>query len=210
MKIRTVITGHDTQGQACVTADREVEATTVPLMPGYGFHMLWSTAAVPTFPDDGSQTPCTTYFPPQGGSRFLVFTIPAERRAPPEGTDLVQAAAQARAALPGLLETMEPNNPGMHRSDTIDYVFVLEGEIVLELDAGLPDPVERAGRPRPTQLGRADRPRCAKRTQGPPEDSDPRRNDQARCVAGIAERQLGYPVRPVPPPPPHPDERRLS
>lgn len=136
MKIRTVITGHDSQGKACVASDRDVEATTVPLMPGYGFHMLWSTAAVPTFPDDGSQASCPSYFPPVGGSRFLVFTIPAERRAPPEGTDLVQAAAQARAALPGLLETMEPDNPGMHRSDTIDYVFVLEGEIVLELDDG--------------------------------------------------------------------------
>ncbi len=47
-----------------------------------------------------------------------------------------QASAEARAALPGLLETMEPDQPGMHRSDTIDYVFVLEGEIVLELDEG--------------------------------------------------------------------------
>lgn len=44
--------------------------------------------------------------------------------------------AQARATLPGLLETMEPDNPRMHRSDTIDYVLILEGEIVLELDNG--------------------------------------------------------------------------
>lgn len=49
---------------------------------------------------------------------------------------MAQAVAQARATLPGLLETMEPDHPGMHRSDTIDYVLVLEGEIVLELDDG--------------------------------------------------------------------------
>lgn len=66
MKIRTVVTGHDAQGKARVTADRETEATTVPLMPGYGFHMLWSSASVPTFPDDGRQAPCPTYFPPVG------------------------------------------------------------------------------------------------------------------------------------------------
>ncbi len=136
MKIRTVVTGHDPQGKTCVCTDREVEATTVPLMPGYGFHMLWSTADVPVFPDDGSPAPCPTYFPPVGGSRFLMFTIPAQRTAPPAGTDLAQAADQTRQALPGLLEVMEPDAPGMHRSNTIDYVFVLEGEIVLELDNG--------------------------------------------------------------------------
>ena len=40
------------------------------------------------------------------------------------------------AVLPGLLEKMEPKNPGMHRSLTIDFIYILEGEIVLELDDG--------------------------------------------------------------------------
>jgi mannose-6-phosphate isomerase-like protein (cupin superfamily) len=117
-----------------VVQDAEVAETTVSLMPGLGFHMLWSTAGPSTFPDDGRGQPSPTYFPPAGGTRFLVFTIPAERVPPPPGTDLMQARAEADAVLPGLLSKMEPDNPGMHRSDTIDFIYVLEGEIVLELD----------------------------------------------------------------------------
>lgn len=136
MKMRNVVTGHDAQGRAVVAEDREVDATEVALMPGVGFHMLWSTAGIPAFPDDGGERPSPTYFPPAGGTRFLVFTIPATRSPPPPGTDLAQARAEAEAVLPGLLATMEPDNPGMHRSDTMDFIYVLEGEIVLELDAG--------------------------------------------------------------------------
>lgn len=31
---------------------------------------------------------------------------------------------------------MEPDNPGMHTTATIDYEFVVSGEITLELDDG--------------------------------------------------------------------------
>ena len=136
MKIRNVVTGHDEQGHAKVVQDRQVDMTSVTLMPGMGFHMLWSTARLPHFPDRGEQDPSPTYFPPAGGTRFLVFTIPAQRVPPPEGTDLAAARREADAVLPGLLEKMEPNNPGMHRSLTIDFIYILEGEIVLELDDG--------------------------------------------------------------------------
>lgn len=136
MKMRRVVTGHDPQGKAVFVQDRQVDATTVDFMPGVGFHMLWSTASTPRFPDAGVETPSPTYFPPETGSRFLVFTIPATRMPPLPGTDLAKARAEADDVLPGLLEKMEPGNPGMHRSDTIDFIYVLEGEIVLELDDG--------------------------------------------------------------------------
>ena len=31
---------------------------------------------------------------------------------------------------------MEPDNPGMHTSDTVDFVYIISGEIWLELDDG--------------------------------------------------------------------------
>lgn len=135
-KVRNVVTGHDQTGHAFVVQDREVEATTVQLMPGLGFHMLWSTDGISEFPDEGRERPSPSYFPPPGGSRFLVFTIPATRLPLPPGIDLIEARAEADAALPGLLEKMEAGNPGMHRSATIDFIYVLDGEIVLELDEG--------------------------------------------------------------------------
>ena len=137
MKVRNVITGHNASGKAILVQDREVAQSEARLMPGLGFHMLWSTAGVSAFPDDGQERPSPTYFPPPGGTRFLVFTIPAQRVPPAPGTDLAQAKAEADAMLPGLLDAMEKDNPGMHRSDTIDFIYVLEGEIVLELDDGV-------------------------------------------------------------------------
>lgn len=136
MKIRNVVTGHDPHGHAVVVQDREIEATCLQLMPGLAFHMMWSTAGIAAFPNDGREEPSPTYFPPPGGTRFLVFTIPATRGPPTPGTDLAKARAEADAVLPGLLDKMEKDNPGMHRSDTIDFIYVLEGEIVLELDNG--------------------------------------------------------------------------
>lgn len=134
--IRRVVTGHASDGSAVVASDADVPPTASALMPGYRFDLLWSIETTPVFPDDGRPGPHGPYFPPVGGLRFLQFTIPATREPPAPGTDLAAARADAEARLPGLLGTMEPDNPGMHRSDTIDFVYVVEGEIWLELDAG--------------------------------------------------------------------------
>ena len=44
--------------------------------------------------------------------------------------------ADIEGKLPGLLRYMDPSDPGMHATDTIDFEVVLEGTIVLELDDG--------------------------------------------------------------------------
>ena len=46
------------------------------------------------------------------------------------------AAAELPRKLPGVLEHLETENPGMHTTDSIDYGIVLKGEICLELDNG--------------------------------------------------------------------------
>ena len=42
----------------------------------------------------------------------------------------------SRASSPGLLRYMDPSDPGMHATDTIDFEVVLEGTVILELDDG--------------------------------------------------------------------------
>ena len=44
--------------------------------------------------------------------------------------------AEMNEKLPGMMNVMEPDNPGMHRTDTVDYIVVLSGEVSLELDDG--------------------------------------------------------------------------
>ena len=38
--------------------------------------------------------------------------------------------------LPGLIDVLEPNHPGMHTTDTVDFDIVISGEVYLELDDG--------------------------------------------------------------------------
>ncbi len=78
MKVRRVTTGHSAQGKAIFVSDTEVDADTIALGPGAEFHKLWGADRPPSFPDDGSQPACPSYFPPLGGYRFMMFSVPPQ------------------------------------------------------------------------------------------------------------------------------------
>jgi mannose-6-phosphate isomerase-like protein (cupin superfamily) len=138
MKVRRVVTGHDAQGKAIIADDSLVEPITLDLLPGYEFHRLWGRDETPTFPDDGGPRPAVEYFPPSDGSRFAVFTLPPDTQAIRSGDlDVAAALAEMEVALPGMARHMEPDNPGMHRTDSIDYLYVASGQATLELDDGV-------------------------------------------------------------------------
>ena len=136
MTVRRVVTGHR-DGKAVFASDEQVAPFTTEVMPGSAFHQLWGGDAAPTFPDDGSRPATAAYFPPVGGFRFGLFTVPPAGMAPPEGVDVEAGMAAVEAALPGLLGHMEPDDPGMHTTDTVDFEVVLSGQVVLELDDGV-------------------------------------------------------------------------
>ena len=137
MKVRRVVTGHSPEGKAVVASDTEVEAIASPLMPGTTFHRLWGADEPPRFPDDGSPRPGHAFFPPVGGFRFAMFSVPPDSTAtPPAGLDVEAATADFERKLPGLLAHMEPDHPGMHTTATIDFEYVISGEVWLELDDG--------------------------------------------------------------------------
>lgn len=78
----------------------------------------------------------STYFPPIGGFRFGLFTVPPADSPVDPDIDLEAGLAHFDADVPGLLAYLEPDNPGMHTTPTIDFEVVLSGEVVLELDDG--------------------------------------------------------------------------
>ena len=136
MKVRRVVTGNTPNGKATLASDTEVDAITLELMPGAEFHRLWGADEAPTFPDDGSLRPTPAYFPPVGGFRFAFFTVPAQSVALPENLDIEAALLEVEEKLPGLAAYMEADSPGMHTTDTIDFEYVISGEVWLELDDG--------------------------------------------------------------------------
>jgi mannose-6-phosphate isomerase-like protein (cupin superfamily) len=136
MKIRRVATGHTSDGKATVASDKEIDGITVSMLPGTEFHQLWGADEVPTFPDDGSPPPFSNYFPSVGGFRFGLFSVPPQSEILPEQIDMNLAIKELGEKLPGLIDTMEQENPGMHTTDTIDFEYVISGEVWLELDDG--------------------------------------------------------------------------
>jgi hypothetical protein len=138
MRVRRVVTGHDDDGKAVVASDTEVDGLQPALTPGAEFHRLWGGDEAPRFPDNGSSPPHHSYFPPVGGFRFGMFSVPPGHRqqgVPPD--DIAAALAEFEDAMPGLTGYMEPDAPGMHTTDTIDFEVVLDGEVWLELDDGV-------------------------------------------------------------------------
>ena len=137
MNVRRVVTGHDAEGKAVVVSDESVPPITAALVPGVEWHVLWGADAPPTFPDDGSMPRAERYFPPVGGFRFGFFNIPpGTSSGVPEDLDFEAAFAELQEKLPGLAEYMEPDEPGMHTTASIDYGIVLSGEATMELDDG--------------------------------------------------------------------------
>ena len=136
MKIRRVTTGHDAQGKAIVASDAEVDGVELGLLPGAEFHRLWGADVPPRFPDDGSQPAGPSYFPPLGGFRFMMFTVAPHTAARRAGVDRHALFAEMEQKLPGLASHMEPANPGMHTTDTVDFEYIISGEVFLDLDDG--------------------------------------------------------------------------
>jgi quercetin dioxygenase-like cupin family protein len=50
--------------------------------------------------------------------------------------DTASAVEEFQRKLPGLLDVLERDHPGMHTTDTVDFDVVISGEVVLELDDG--------------------------------------------------------------------------
>jgi mannose-6-phosphate isomerase-like protein (cupin superfamily) len=135
MNFRCVVTGHTGSGKTVVLSEAPPPAITLDNLPGYEFHRLWGGESVPTIPAHGN-TAGVSYFPPKGGFRFGFFVIPPGTHVAPPLTDLLALAEELQRKLPGMAEVLEPDHPGMHTTDTVDYDVIVSGEAYLELDDG--------------------------------------------------------------------------
>ncbi|ASY66827.1 hypothetical protein SJ05684_b58450 (plasmid) [Sinorhizobium sojae CCBAU 05684] len=139
MTFRRVVTAKNKDGKSVVVSDgaspREVA---LKHTPGFVSAPIWSISGVPSLPHDGRDPMASegTLLQPAGGSTFLVVTFPpdAVMTSPDFRPEL--AGPEHFAAAPGIAETFEMDNPGMHTTPTLDYGVVVSGRITLELDDG--------------------------------------------------------------------------
>jgi mannose-6-phosphate isomerase-like protein (cupin superfamily) len=112
-----VITGYDENGNPAII--RQGEPPTVIQAGRYVTTELWVTGAVPLrATDSDTSTRAWQLEPPPGGSCFRIVEI-----APAGAADAAEAAGGQDAATEGFQDA--------HATDTLDYVTVLRGEVVL-------------------------------------------------------------------------------
>jgi len=130
--VRRIVTT-STNGLSHVAHDDQVEPITVSALPGYRWHRLWSFDTPTTDPPSADIQSGLPHFPPPGGLRFTLYTVPPESAGRPQ-TLPPAAERELEAALPGRAAHMESDQDGMHRTPSLDFVLVVSGEIWLELD----------------------------------------------------------------------------
>lgn len=138
---RRVVTGHDQEGRAVILSD--APPTRVQQIGGPGgptFFEVWNTREMPVVIDRQSGEPVESGLmlaPPKGGTRIRVIDFPPEgdairKMTASEAVEKFSEMGGAEAAQSG---TGAPH-PLMHRTQTLDYGIVIEGELTLVLDRG--------------------------------------------------------------------------
>ena len=135
--VRCVVTGETKSGKSVIVSQAPVLPVTVALMPGYEFCRLWANDDYPVLPSEGTPTEQAPWFPPKHGFRFAMFTIPPATTVKTGPAPTSAEVEEVRQKLPGMLEVLEVDHPGMHTTDSVDFDVVVFGEVVLELDDGI-------------------------------------------------------------------------
>jgi len=132
-EIRLIITGTGLDGRSTyetsiVKTETEADATG---RPAFLNSPLWGSADGIASVGVGADEPATLepWFPGPGGVRYKIFTfLPRTAGSAP--------LEDAQAEPSEWLDAVDPERPGMHIHDSIDYVHVLEGVMVLEMETG--------------------------------------------------------------------------
>jgi hypothetical protein len=138
--IRRIVTGHDARGRAIVASDGPLQTVVeIQAIPGTLFHEVWSTAGSPACVDNGPDPTAGPLMlpPPKQGTRFRFVDIPPDTQ-----EFLAHGASKMHAAFSETgdanVSTVQEDSPHplMHRTESIDYGVVIDGEMTLILDEG--------------------------------------------------------------------------
>ncbi|UWE19123.1 cupin domain-containing protein [Herbaspirillum huttiense] len=138
--IHRVVTGHDAQGRSIISSDGPLPTVVeVAAIPGTLFHEVWSTSATPARVDNGPDPSlgALVLSPPERGTRMRFVDIPpdTEEFLASANSKMHEAFSQIGEASASTVQTDSPH-PLMHRTESVDYGIVIDGEMTLVLDRG--------------------------------------------------------------------------
>ncbi|MGX9899171.1 cupin domain-containing protein [Arthrobacter sp. SA17] len=137
MTVRRVVTGMDGTGKSVFISDGVVpNSHDFETMPGQAQVRVWFTPGVGSTvaPDAEPTDNKGPVVPGPGGASFVIVSYAPESVVTSPEFDPAAAGQELATYAPDLAEVFEPD--GMHRTPSVDYGVVLEGEVWLELDDG--------------------------------------------------------------------------
>lgn len=139
--IHRVVTGHDEHGNAIIVEDGPLKTVKdIEAIPGTRFHEVWSTDGSPAFISRLQNDPTIgpVVLPPlKNGTRIRFVDIP-----PDTEEFLAHGKDNMKDAFSNIgdegASTVKDNSPHplMHRTESVDYGIVIEGEMTLIVDKG--------------------------------------------------------------------------
>jgi mannose-6-phosphate isomerase-like protein (cupin superfamily) len=131
---RRIVTGN-VNGRSVVQTDEQMEAYQFKSVPGYEHTLIWINAGTPDLSKEQSLDRYPdTVVPGPGGTSVHFVTFPPGAVFADPSFDGAAAQEEALVRLRGLADHFEKEDPGMHKTNTVDYAVVYNGEIWLELD----------------------------------------------------------------------------
>jgi mannose-6-phosphate isomerase-like protein (cupin superfamily) len=131
---RRIVTGN-ANGKAVVQSDEPLLAYEFKTVPDYEHTLIWVN---PATPDLSKEQRFDRYpdsvVPGPGGTSLHFVTFPPSSVFEDSSFDGEAARSEALIRLRGLADHFEKEDPAMHKTNTVDYAVVYEGEIWLELD----------------------------------------------------------------------------
>jgi len=133
--IRRIVTGDGADGRSRIIEDAPASAIRIVAdRPGYRAVNVWrTTQSPPPIGDLDTTAKHEGILPPKNGNILRIIDFP------PEPKDPAERERRIRATFSGIYRDATHDgrkHPGMHRTDTVDYAIVLEGEIWSVMDEG--------------------------------------------------------------------------
>jgi naringenin degradation protein FdeH len=134
--VRRVVTGHDSKGRSIFLSDGPAPCVYVPPNnPNVSLTDLWLTESAPAS-NAGSADPTDKplqLLPPKNGTVIRILEIPPDKERDYSKTKQYFSGMGAGS---GVLIEGSKRHPGMHRTNSVDYIVILSGEVWALMDEG--------------------------------------------------------------------------
>ncbi len=127
--VRRIVTGEDDQGRSVIVSDGPVPNVTAPAHSPLVAQVVWATGQGAACGDDPAPAEHVFGFHSEGGSILRIVDFPPDDR-----YDVAQMSVMLDEN--HVRDTRTPRHFWFHKTPSLDYAIVLEGEIYAMLDIG--------------------------------------------------------------------------